>query len=107
MVVNRENADCAAEREVVDQDAGIDQNAEFNTLISEILARLPELRSRFRFWPDTDSFGHNPALREIELDTLRKLRLFVRMLNKRLGPRSMHTCRFRRGRAHNTSNSPS
>lgn len=88
MVVNREKAVCVARREEVDADAGIDQNVEINALISEIQQRLPELRARCRFWPDKNSPHHNPALREIELDTLRKLRLFVRMLNKRLGSRS-------------------
>jgi hypothetical protein len=98
MVVNREKAVCVAGREEVDA-AGIDQNVEINALLSEIQERLPELRARCQFWPDKNSLRLNPALREIELDTLRKLRLFVRMLNKRLGPRS--DAQIIRDRAHN------
>jgi hypothetical protein len=60
-------------------------HSEIDKLISDIQARLPELRSHCLHWPEAESLQHNAAIREIEKDTLRKLRLFARMLDARLG----------------------
>ena len=70
---------------VTNGDRGDDHSREIDKLISDIQARLPELRSRCRHWPEAASLQHNAVLREIELDTLRQLRLFARMLDARLG----------------------
>ena len=84
IAVTIENPSCVDRAEEVG-DRGDDHSGEIDQLISDIQARLPELKSHCRHWSEADSLQHNAVLREIELDTLRKLRLFARMMNARLG----------------------
>jgi hypothetical protein len=90
IAVTNDNPTCVHRAEE-DWDQGDDHSREIDQLILEIQARLPELRSHCRHWSEAGALQHNAVLREIELDTLRKLRLFARMLNARLGAIPAHS----------------
>lgn len=64
------------------------RTSEIEHLIRDIEGRMADLRVRCRFWRQAKEMHPNPALREVELDTLCNLRMFARMLDARLGSRS-------------------
>ena len=88
IVVSNENIEFLRQDHQTGRGRG--HSREIDKLISDIQARLPELRSHCIRWREAETLQHNAALREIEVDTLRKLRLFARMLDARLGAAQAH-----------------